>query len=217
MTRPPSRFISPKSRVMSTQSTMPNLSGSRSFVPRLRSGATLGWLAKKCKVFTYDPSQTGALTKLVADHAQTLIKGAGLSKPAVAAQLHVNLSCYLVVLLLKAFLNPCCGFPCSSKATLSVLNWSAPAVHSQLAQEAQACCFAHTVSDSFCNLAVLLCPVFHYKKHQMQVLEHFLLKSLACRDVDLVDVQGSQRFPGHQTLSVPHSHHPALHQGGPVR
>ena len=163
---------------------------------KLRSEAAQwcnSWLAKKCKVFTYDPSQTGALTKLVSDHAQTLIKGAGLSKPAVAAQLHVNLSCYLVVLLLKAFLNPCCGFPCSSKATLSVLNWSAPAVHSQLAQEAQACCFAHTVSESFCNLGVLLCPVFHYKKHQMHVLEHFLLKSLACRGVD-VDLQASLMF-----------------------
>ncbi|CAJ1427868.1 unnamed protein product [Effrenium voratum] len=131
---------------------------------KLRSEAMqwcTSWLAKKCKIFVYDPSHSGELTKLASDHAQTLIKGAGLSKPAVA--------------------------------TLSVLNWSAPAVHSQLAQESQAACFAQTVTESPYNLGVLLCPVFHYKKHQMHMLEHCLLKSLACRGVD-VDFQANLMF-----------------------
>ncbi|CAJ1413832.1 unnamed protein product, partial [Effrenium voratum] len=130
---------------------------------KLRSEAMqwcTSWLAKKCKIFVYDPSHSGELTKLASDHAQTLIKGAGLSKPA---------------------------------ATLSVLNWSAPAVHSQLAQESQAACFAQTVTESPYNLGVLLCPVFHYKKHQMHMLEHCLLKSLACRGVD-VDFQANLMF-----------------------
>ena len=54
---------------------------------KLRSEAMqwcTSWLAKKCKIFVYDPSHSGELTKLASDHAQTLIKGAGLSKPAVA-------------------------------------------------------------------------------------------------------------------------------------
>ncbi|CAJ1415004.1 unnamed protein product [Effrenium voratum] len=119
------------------------------------------WLAKKCKIFSYDASQTGALQKLANDNMQALIRSAGLER--------------------------------SSVAVLSILNWSAPATQAQLAQEAQASCFAQLVAENPINLGVLFCPVFHYKKHQMHVLEHVLLKSLACRGVD-VDFQATLMY-----------------------
>lgn len=71
------------------------------------------------------------------------------------------------------------------QASLLLLNWSAPAAISVKAQEQQALAFGQYVSRSTDNFGVLFCPVFHYKKHQMHMLEHVLLKSLTGRGVDV--------------------------------
>ena len=68
-----------------------------------------------------------------------------------------------------------------------LLNWSAPAAIGQKAQEQQGLAFTQTVCASGSNLGILLCPVFHYKRHQKHMLEHVLLKSLASRGVDVDD------------------------------
>lgn len=74
-----------------------------------------------------------------------------------------------------------------------LLNWAAPAAHSQSAQDSEATCFCHLVSEQPQNLGVMLTPVFHYKAHQKHALEHFLLKSLSSRGVD-VDQQAALVF-----------------------
>ena len=43
------------------------------------------WLSKKCKIFSYDASQTGALQKLANDNMQALIRSAGLERSSVVA------------------------------------------------------------------------------------------------------------------------------------
>ena len=63
---------------------------------KLRSEAMqwrTSWLAKKCKIFVYDPSHSGELTKLASDHAQTLIKGAGWLVQGCSC----NLACLLLL------------------------------------------------------------------------------------------------------------------------
>ncbi|CAK9020813.1 Uncharacterized protein SCF082_LOCUS15069 [Durusdinium trenchii] len=80
-----------------------------------------------------------------------------------------------------------------SGALMTVLNWSAPSTQTDAAQEAQAISFCQLVSGSASNLGLLLCPVFHYKKNQMHVLEHTLVKCLASKGVD-VDHQASLLF-----------------------
>ena len=80
-----------------------------------------------------------------------------------------------------------------AKATLTLLNWSAPASHSQSSQEAEATCFCHLISEQPQNLGILLSPVFHYKVHQKHALEHFLLKALSSKGVD-VDTPAALMF-----------------------
>ena len=80
-----------------------------------------------------------------------------------------------------------------TEATLAFLNWSAPASHSQSSQEAEATCFCHLVAEQPQNLGILLSPVFHYKVHQKHALEHFLLKALSSKGVD-VDTPAALMF-----------------------
>lgn len=76
---------------------------------------------------------------------------------------------------------------------MAFLNWSAPASHSQSSQEAEATCFCHLVAEQPQNLGILLSPVFHYKVHQKHALEHFLLKALSSKGVD-VDTPAALMF-----------------------
>ena len=85
------------------------------------------------------------------------------------------------------------GFWVICQVTLVLLNWSAPATLADLAREHQALAFAQLVTGSSWNLGVVFSPVFHYKKHQMHVLEHMVLKSLAARGLD-VDAQAALLF-----------------------
>ena len=70
-------------------------------------------------------------------------------------------------------------------ATSRLLNWSAPASHSQNSQIAEPTLFCQLVVEQPQNIGLLLSPVFHYKVHQRHALEHFLLKSLSSRGVDV--------------------------------
>ena len=80
-----------------------------------------------------------------------------------------------------------------AQATLCLLNWSAPAAHSQNSQTAESTLFCQLVAEQPQNVGLLLSPVFHYKVHQRHALEHFLLKSLSSRGVD-VDFQAALCF-----------------------
>ena len=73
------------------------------------------------------------------------------------------------------------------------MNWAAPAAHTQSQQEAESGCFCRLVAEQPQNLGLLLSPVFHYKIHQRRALEHFLLRSISGKGVD-VEFQAALTF-----------------------
>ena len=73
----------------------------------------------------------------------------------------------------------------SLQVMLSVLNWSAPCVSPHGAQEAQRNMITALAHESPENLGIVLCPVFHYKKSQLFMLEQTMVRSLAGQQVDV--------------------------------